>query len=134
MLGARSLMKSRNYKGPRTEPWGTPDFTGNGSEDAPSTTTFCVLLLLPSKNDIHPCMFPRIPYPATLDSKRRVLRCQRPLRSPIPACPPVHYRLPLKPDHGTLVGVVSHMNAAFEIHAEHQSRCCAYPGDPGCAC
>ena len=49
VCSARSLMKSRNNKGPRTEPWGTQDFTGDGSEDAPSTTTFCVL---PSKTDV----------------------------------------------------------------------------------
>ena len=40
------------------------------------------------------------------------------------------------PDHGMLVRVVFHRNAAFEIHAEHQPRSCAYhyPGDPGYAC
>ena len=63
-----------------------------------------------------------------------VLQCQRPLQSPIPACPPVHYCSPLKPDHDMWVEVVSHKNASFENHAEHQPRCCAYPNDPGCAC
>ena len=37
-VALKELMKSRNNKGPRNEPWGAPDFTSDGSEDAPSTT------------------------------------------------------------------------------------------------
>ncbi|KAH3796132.1 hypothetical protein DPMN_149699 [Dreissena polymorpha] len=35
----RSLMKSRNRRGPRTDPLGTPEITGAMVEVAPSTTT-----------------------------------------------------------------------------------------------
>ena len=36
---AMSLMYKRNIKGPRTVPWGTPDWTITGSDEAPSKTT-----------------------------------------------------------------------------------------------
>ena len=35
-----ALIKMRNRTGPRTDPWGTPDRTGTGSEAWPSNTTF----------------------------------------------------------------------------------------------
>ena len=38
----RSLMKSRNRNGPRTLPWGTPDWTGAVLEVTPSSNTCCV--------------------------------------------------------------------------------------------
>ena len=34
-----AFMKMRNRTGPRTDPWGTPDSTGTGSEALPSKTT-----------------------------------------------------------------------------------------------
>ena len=36
MLSDRSFMKMRNRTGPRTDPWGTTDSTGTGSEAWPS--------------------------------------------------------------------------------------------------
>ena len=39
MLSGRSFMKRRNRTGPKTDPWGTPDSTGTGSEAWPSKTT-----------------------------------------------------------------------------------------------
>ena len=36
MLSGRSFMKMRNRTGPRTDPWGTSDSTGTGSEVWPS--------------------------------------------------------------------------------------------------
>ena len=35
-----SLIKMRNRTGPKTDPWGTSDRTGTGSEAWPSNTTF----------------------------------------------------------------------------------------------
>ena len=32
IFSGRSLMKMRNRTGPKTDPWGTPDRTGTGSE------------------------------------------------------------------------------------------------------
>ena len=32
IFSGRSLIKMRNRIGPKTDPWGTPDRTGNGSE------------------------------------------------------------------------------------------------------
>ena len=40
IFSGRSLIKMRNRTGPRTDPWGTPDRTGTGSEAWPSNTTF----------------------------------------------------------------------------------------------
>ncbi len=40
-----SLIYSRNNNGPRTVPYGTPDFAGTGLDVVPSTTTVCVLLV-----------------------------------------------------------------------------------------
>ena len=40
MLSGRSLMKIRNRTGPKTDPCGTPERTGTGSEARPSNTTF----------------------------------------------------------------------------------------------
>ena len=40
ILSGRSLMKIRNRTGPKTDPCGTPDRTGTGSEARPSNTTF----------------------------------------------------------------------------------------------
>ena len=40
IFSGRSLMKMRNRTGPRTDPWGTRDRTGTGSEAWPSNTTF----------------------------------------------------------------------------------------------
>ena len=40
MLSGRSFMKMRNMTGPRTDPWGTPDSTGTGSEAWPSSFFF----------------------------------------------------------------------------------------------
>ena len=37
------FMKILKSKGPRMEPWGTPDVTGVGSNVVPSKTTFCSL-------------------------------------------------------------------------------------------
>ena len=37
-----SLMYMRKKRGPNTVPWGTPERTGRGSDDWPSTTTCCV--------------------------------------------------------------------------------------------
>ena len=42
MLSGRSFIKIRNRIGPKTDPWGTPDNTGTGSEAWPSNTTFWV--------------------------------------------------------------------------------------------
>ena len=39
MYDERSFIYSRNKDGPRTLPWGTPDFTGAISDLAPSTMT-----------------------------------------------------------------------------------------------
>ena len=36
IFSGRSLIKIRNRTGPRTDPWGTPDRTGTGSEAWPS--------------------------------------------------------------------------------------------------
>ena len=33
MFSGRSLIKMRKRTGPKTDPWGTPDRTGTGSED-----------------------------------------------------------------------------------------------------
>ena len=38
-------MKILKSRGPRMEPWGTPDVTGVGSEMDPSKTTLCSLLV-----------------------------------------------------------------------------------------
>ena len=35
--------KVRNRRGPRTEPWGTPDLTGSQGEETPPRTTHCSL-------------------------------------------------------------------------------------------
>ena len=40
IISGRSLIKMRNRTGPKTDPWGTPDRTGTGSEAWPSNTTF----------------------------------------------------------------------------------------------
>ena len=40
IFSGRSLIKMRNRAGPKTDPWGTPDRTGTGSEAWPSNTTF----------------------------------------------------------------------------------------------
>ena len=40
IFSGRSLIKMRNRTGPKTDPWGTPDRTGTGSEAWPSNTTF----------------------------------------------------------------------------------------------
>ena len=40
IFSGRSLIKMRNRTGPRTDPLGTPDRTGTGSEAWPSNTTF----------------------------------------------------------------------------------------------
>ena len=36
---AKSLIYERNNRGPKTEPWGTPDLTGSQGEEAPPRTT-----------------------------------------------------------------------------------------------
>ena len=43
MLSAKSFIEIRHRIGPKTNPWGTPDNTGTGSETWPSETTCCVL-------------------------------------------------------------------------------------------
>ena len=40
IFSGRSLIKMRNRTGPKTDPRGTPDRTGTGSEAWPSNTTF----------------------------------------------------------------------------------------------
>ena len=40
IFSGRLLIKMRNRTGPKTDPWGTPDRTGDGSEARPSNTTF----------------------------------------------------------------------------------------------
>lgn len=39
---ARSLTYTRNRRGPRMDPWGTPEMTGKGGDEHWSTTTDCV--------------------------------------------------------------------------------------------
>ena len=45
MDSGRSLIYSKKRRGPRTVPCGTPEETGTESEEAPSSTTRCVLLV-----------------------------------------------------------------------------------------
>ena len=45
-----SLTKSKNSKGPKIDPCGTPDVTGRKSDDSLSITTLC---LLPDKYDLN---------------------------------------------------------------------------------
>ena len=53
-------MKIRKRIGPKTDPWGTPDKTGTGSEAWPSKTT---RWLRPESHElIHLWVDPRIPY------------------------------------------------------------------------
>ena len=59
MLSGRSLMNTKKRTGPRTEPWGTPDKTGTGSDSSPSSTTCCERL--ESHELIHLCVDPLIP-------------------------------------------------------------------------
>ena len=40
IFSGRSLIKMRNRTGPKTDPWGTTDKTGTGSEAWPSNNTF----------------------------------------------------------------------------------------------
>ena len=40
ILSGRSLIKIKKRTGPKTDPWGTQDKTGTGSEAWPSNTTF----------------------------------------------------------------------------------------------
>ena len=40
ILSGRSLINIKKRTGPKTDPWGTPDKTGTGSEAWPSNTTF----------------------------------------------------------------------------------------------
>ena len=40
ILSGRSLINIKKRMGPKTDPWGTPDKTGTGSEAWPSNTTF----------------------------------------------------------------------------------------------
>ena len=37
-----SFLNKMNKRGPRIEPWGTPDLTGRASEVTPPITTCCV--------------------------------------------------------------------------------------------
>lgn len=55
----KSFMKTKNRRGPRTDPWGTPLTTGIGLDTSPSSTTYCTLLL--RKAETHLQMLPRIP-------------------------------------------------------------------------
>ena len=41
MLAGRSFTYSRKRRGPRTEPYGTPDNTSQQVDDAPLTITVC---------------------------------------------------------------------------------------------
>ena len=41
---AASSMYTRKKNGPNTEPWGTTETTGKGSDCVPPNTTNCVLL------------------------------------------------------------------------------------------
>ena len=42
MSSPMSFMYSRNIKGPKTVPWGTPDFTWDFPDVSPSTATHCI--------------------------------------------------------------------------------------------
>ena len=55
----RSLMYNRNKRGPRTEPWGTPDKTLIEQLLVLFSTTRCVLLV--RKSLIHSSIGPQIP-------------------------------------------------------------------------
>ena len=43
-LSGRSLINIKNGRGPRTEPWGTPDLIGFHEDFTPFITTLCFLL------------------------------------------------------------------------------------------
>ena len=59
ILSGKSLLKIRKRIGPKTDPWGTPDKTGTGSEAWPSKTT---CWLRPESHElIHLWVDPRIP-------------------------------------------------------------------------
>ena len=64
----RSLIKTRNKIGPRTDPCGTPDVTGADAELSPSTTTLCDRP--DRKSSIHGSTLPRIPYHLSFYSRR----------------------------------------------------------------
>ena len=55
-LSLNCQMYSRKSIGPKTDPCGTPDETGNSAELSPSKTTHCVLPI--KKDSIHPSVLP----------------------------------------------------------------------------
>ena len=39
----KSLIYNKNNRGPKTDPWGTPQVIGNEEEEWPLTVTYCFL-------------------------------------------------------------------------------------------
>ena len=66
-----SPISTRNKMGPKTDPWGTPDFTGAGSDGTPSTSTVCFRFV--KKERIH---FPTRPLIPRFSSLRKVTPSQ----------------------------------------------------------
>ena len=90
MSSTISLMYKRKRKGPRTEPWGTPEFTDVQSEFAPGRTTLCFLLCRQSVN--HWRSEPEIPAIWSLKKRplchtlsKALLMSQKTARTSLPA-------------------------------------------------
>ena len=61
-------MKSKKRRGPKTEPWGTPEVTGSHEENLPLTTTRWRRLVKNAFNQIK--ISPEIPRDSNFNSKR----------------------------------------------------------------
>ena len=59
----KSLIYIKKRMGPRTEPWGTPDVTGEGGDSSPTTTVCC---RIPNKVLIQLRVCPLTPYRCSL--------------------------------------------------------------------